>query len=80
MGVHDTDKYAEIKSLLGIPADEPIFILRGQDKAASETIDDYLLNAEDEGADEEFLSGVEKCRTEFEHFKTQNLDRMKVPD
>lgn len=32
MGVHDTDTYPEIKMLLGIPVDEPIFILRSQDR------------------------------------------------
>jgi hypothetical protein len=31
MGVHDVDKYPEIKRLLGIPEDEPIFIFRAQD-------------------------------------------------
>lgn len=43
MGVHDTDKYPAIKSLLGIPEDEPIFILRGQDALAADTIHHYVI-------------------------------------
>jgi hypothetical protein len=31
MGVHDVDATQECKKLLGIPEDEPIFILRAQD-------------------------------------------------
>lgn len=31
MGVHDLSVYPQVKELLGIPADEPIFILRAQD-------------------------------------------------
>jgi hypothetical protein len=31
MGVHDLSVYKEVKALLEIPEDEPIFILRSQD-------------------------------------------------
>lgn len=80
MGVHDTDKYDEIRTLLGIPHDEPIFILRGQDKSAAETVDDYMINAQDAGADSEFLAGVERSLVNFEHFAVTHPERMKVPD
>lgn len=38
MGVHKTEVYAEVKKLLGIPEDEPIFILRAQDVLAEDAI------------------------------------------
>lgn len=41
MGVHDIDKYAEIKRLLDIPEDEPIFIFRAQDMLMPDVIYDY---------------------------------------
>lgn len=43
MGVHDLDKYAEIKEALGIPEDEPIFIIRAKDRLAPTIIDLYDL-------------------------------------
>lgn len=41
MSVHDTDKYAEVKRILEIPEDEPIFILRSQDRFAPLAVEDY---------------------------------------
>jgi hypothetical protein len=41
MGVHDLDKYPEVKALLGIPEDEPIFILRAQDVLFRPTLAAY---------------------------------------
>ena len=32
MGVHDKDAEANVKALFGIPEDEPIFVLRAQDR------------------------------------------------
>jgi hypothetical protein len=40
MSVHDAD-YSKVKKLLGIPEDEPIFILRAQDKHAPWAVEDY---------------------------------------
>jgi hypothetical protein len=42
MGVHDDKQYHKIKELLGIPADEPIFILRAQDGFSTRNIARYL--------------------------------------
>ncbi|MEO6068112.1 MAG: hypothetical protein ABIQ41_09055 [Gemmatimonadales bacterium] len=78
MSVHE--KHDEVKALLGIPQDEPIFILRGQDRAAMETVDDYLLNVQDEGASVEFEAGVEKALANFTHFRATHPARMKTPD
>lgn len=40
MSVHDAN-YNEVKRLLGIPEDEPIFILRAQDRFAPQTVEGY---------------------------------------
>lgn len=72
-------KYGDI-SIPGIPDDEPIFILRGQDKAASTTIDDYGVNAEDAGATREFVVGLREAFDRFEQWANDNPDKMKTPD
>lgn len=42
MGVHvDAEVYEQVKALLGIPADEPIFILRAQDEFSESLISKY---------------------------------------
>jgi len=45
VGVHATDRYSEIKAILGIPDSEPIFILRGQDKLAANAVQSYRQEA-----------------------------------
>lgn len=80
MGVHAKSFYPEIKKLLAIPPDEPIFILRAQDKAAEASIESYQIRAESKGAVSEFLEGVGEAVTEFRQFKAANPERMKVPD
>ena len=80
MGVHDTDRYTEVKSLLGIPEDEPIFILRAQDRAAPNAVDEYGHMAERIGASEKFCVGVDRCAAEFDAWQVANPQRVKVPD
>lgn len=80
MGVHDHDKYPEIKRLLGIPEDEPIFILRAQDKAAIPTLNAYWDAVTDMGCAESFAAGVDDSRGYFEDFAVANEAKMKIPD
>ena len=81
MGVHESDEiYAEIKDLLGIPQDEPVFILRGQDRAYTQTLKDYQHNAMVVNASEEFLKSLDDCRDEGVEFALQNPERMGTPD
>ena len=80
MGVHDLEKYPEVKALLGIPDDEPIFILRAQDEAALNTLKSYEVYAHDVGASKTFLDGVVECSNNFASWKSENKDSVKVPD
>lgn len=90
MGVHDTDVYPEVKELLGIPDEEPIFILRGKDKIASDALHLYFMFARYAGASNEFLGStppeevmpgtVDAAIRAFERFEDTYPDRMKVPD
>lgn len=80
MGVHATEIYPEIKKLLGIPTDEPIFILRAQDDAAVETIEVYKVEAKTAGSSDDFIEDVDRALLEFENWRLNNADLCKVPD
>lgn len=41
MGVHDLDRYDEVRSALGIPEGEPLFIIRAKDYTAVHALDSY---------------------------------------
>lgn len=80
MGVHDTDVYPAVKQLLGIPEDEPIFILRAQDQCALEAIPVYAQLANDAGAPKQFLAGLGDVAFQFSDWRMKNRDKVKVPD
>jgi hypothetical protein len=80
MGVHKTEVYPEIKKLLDIPEDEPIFILRAQDKAALPTLIDYEDEADHKGASDEFYNSLEPIYEDFRKWQADNPDKVKVPD
>lgn len=62
------------------PKDEPQFVLRGQDKAAHDTVESYLYATEEEGAGEAVIQGVKEALSRFKAFAAGNRDRMKVAD
>jgi len=62
----------------GIPADEPIFILRAQDSAALTTLEDYRHNASTYGATHNFLLEVGDAIDRFSEWKVNN--DTKTPD
>ena len=75
---------------LRFPTDEPLFLLRGQDKAATEAIGNvietpessrsYLQACRAVGAHNDHLAAVNSASAEFETWQQQNPDRVKVPD
>lgn len=79
MGVHDLDKYPEVKRLLGIPEDEPIFILRAQDKFSTETVAAYADIVFDE-VSTDFNDGMDENEKQFREWQSANKDKVKIPD
>lgn len=88
MGVHDKDKYVEIKEALGIPEDEPIFIIRGKDSLAPTMIDLYDLlymsTAKTQGVEAaaamEFSDGIRAVYDEVFSYQREHPEFVKVPD
>lgn len=89
MSVHDRDKYPEIKKMLGIPADEPIFILRAQDNLALGLIDEYArrygVDARTMGNKaptemRDFIGGLRNVQDNFAAWRLNHLDGLKFPD
>jgi hypothetical protein len=82
MGVHDLEKNAEVKVLLGIPEDEPIFIIRAQDDLSYEVIDYYRKTAKSIGASKEFRKGVKEILLNFADWRkiAKEEGRTKIPD
>lgn len=80
MSVHDLSKYSEIKKLLDVPLDEPIFIIRAKDKAAWLALNDYRYRARFMGAGENVIDRVNESIEQFQLWRENNPDKMKVPD
>jgi hypothetical protein len=87
VSVHQTERYKQIKGILGIPEDEPIFILRGQDKLAAGAIESYEDDADrKDGREEgfsptqEWFAQIDGHANEFRLFASGNPERMKFPD
>lgn len=81
MGVHDADAYPKVKEALGIPEDEPIFILRAQDRLSTPVIARYGVMArqiEDGPPSEEWHEHIAAILREFTLWQHDN--KTKVPD
>lgn len=77
----DHTKIPQVKELLGVPADEPIFVIRAQDAAAIGALQGYSDEAKRIGATNTFLKGVQDdIYIPFVDFLRKNADRVKVPD
>lgn len=71
-------KREAIAMLEAMPDDEPVFVLRAQDRAAPHAIEGWVEEASALGASEEKIAGGEEHRLAFvEWAKTH---RTKVPD
>jgi hypothetical protein len=77
MGVQDGN-YKQVRKALGIPEDEPVFVIRAQDELAVPIIARYRNMAEIAGCDGEFLSGLDGVQEQFVTWRTDN--KTKVPD
>lgn len=86
MGVRQNKEiYSEIKELLDIPIDEPIFIIRAQDKLSIEAITLYrtIVNNSLPIGDEKALTWeaeIGSIRNDFINWQRDNRDKVKVPD
>lgn len=86
--VADIDERESLRPLT-FPADEPLFLLRGQDKAASLAIAstqphatgvDYAQASLNVGASQDHLSAAWKAAAEMRDWQEANPERVKVPD
>lgn len=77
MGVKD-GKYPQAKKALGIPPDEPIFVIRAQDNLARLIIARYKNAAIIAGCDQAFLEDLDVVDHDFEVWQADN--KTKKPD
>ena len=63
-----------------IPDDEPVFILRGQDLLALETVRHWMILARRAGVNAEKMRAVELHHDAILNFRIGNPNRVKVPD
>lgn len=86
MGVHDLDKYDEVRSALGIPEGEPLFILRGQDITAVDVVLAYRRNYTQSMLiagkipDKKFVDDLDNVAHEFLAWRQDHHDTVKLPD
>lgn len=86
MGVRNTEAHAEVKRLLGIPEDEPIFIFRARDPLTVPMLARYKnmrVQTIPEGADGADLpiEWMESLDARTEEFRTwQSENPTKLPD
>jgi hypothetical protein len=70
-------KYGEL-GIEHIPDDEPVFIIRAQDKLAVPIIQEYMALAEEKGVSDEFLDHLDRVCGDIKVWQRQN--DTKVPD
>lgn len=77
--IHARDDYNRIQDPEGkIGADEPVFLIRGQDRAGPFAVESYAIHAERQGATPEF---VNTCRVHARRMRDwQKHNGSKVPD
>jgi hypothetical protein len=63
-----------------IPDDEPVFILRGKDKLAIETVNDWLAKAVANGVNDAKIAAVQVHRNAMIQFAKEHHERMQIPD
>ena len=86
MGIHQRYKEnrLQIHELLGVPSNEPIFIIRAQDKFSIATLSAYkdvahvgtIIGEESE----EWIEDLGSIRNDFINWQRDNRDKVKVPD
>lgn len=83
-GEHGCDVDALFEAFDGeefrFPEDEPMFVMRGQDRLALGTLRKYQELAEAHECDQDHLNTIEQTLRQFEHFRVSNPDKIKKPD
>lgn len=74
MGFKNTDR-----CLAKVADDEPIFVLRAQDRTSIHTIQKWMEGAR-ETLTPEHVTEVRNCIDEFAHWQAVNPSRVKAPD
>ena len=78
---HSRPDYARIQDPAGlIPDDEPVFLIRGRDRAAPYAVRAYAHFAEQAGASGEFCDQARQAAKMIEDWQEANPLRVKVPD
>lgn len=62
------------------PADEPIFVLRAQDKLAPDVVDYWSTRAAGRDVDQSAVDSASKCADEMDEWQENNPDKVKLPD
>jgi hypothetical protein len=81
----DAEAIAQAKELLKIPSEEPIFILRGQDRLARRIIQRYVIELQaitDPAArpSGDFISDCQRVLEDFDRFAMNYPFKMHHPD
>lgn len=72
--------FAALAATLTFPADEPLFLLRGQDALASPAIHAYYTLVGDSGCSQEHYKAAVEAQFAVAEWQAANPDRVKVPD
>jgi hypothetical protein len=80
MGVHDPKAEKAARKAYGIPEDEPIFVLRAQDKLSTRIVARYRNDAATADLPLEFMADLDETVNSFANWQTDNADKVKLPD
>lgn len=80
MGVPNDEVYPQVKELLEIPEDEPIFIVRAQDGLSRAILKRYMEVSEITSRDDDFLDELYELSETFYTWQQNNADKVKLPD
>lgn len=78
MGRYGRPDYDEAPPMADIPDTEPVFVIRGRDKAAPAALRAYAMEASKAGADRRLVLSVERHADRMEEFQARHGS--KVPD
>lgn len=71
------EKYGNVE-IPGVPADEPVFVLRAQDRLAFSTLIHYSLIAEQHGCEYKFIQSITDLTEKFAEWQDNHMT--KLPD
>lgn len=72
-------KYGQVE-VPGIPDDEPIFILRAQDKSTPQVINQYADTSLTNGSPSEHAAAARRIATDMRDWQASHPDRVKAAD